>query len=159
MCIHRRRHKPQGLWLQQVSSRYFPKIFIHLCVFCVCLCLCLCTHNIEVRGCLSGAGSSFHHVGSRNQTQVVRPGGKCHYLLSHLTGPKFAWFYWVGSCSIIGAFLLLHWPLAADSLRVLLRAPIAMLNCLFSVRASPLPVLAIWVVSPMKYLFSPPAHL
>jgi hypothetical protein len=28
----------------------------------------------------------FYHVGSVNQTQAVRPGGKCSYLLSHLAG-------------------------------------------------------------------------
>lgn len=30
---------------------------------------------------------SFHHVGSGNQTQGIRLGGKHLYLLSHFTGP------------------------------------------------------------------------
>lgn len=32
---------------------------------------------------------SFHHVGSRNQTQFVRPGGRCFCSLNHLTNLKF----------------------------------------------------------------------
>lgn len=29
----------------------------------------------------------FYHLGSKDQTQVISLGGKCVYLLSHLTGP------------------------------------------------------------------------
>lgn len=32
---------------------------------------------------------SFHYVGSRNQTQFVRPGGRCFCSLNHLTNLKF----------------------------------------------------------------------
>lgn len=32
--------------------------------------------------------SVFHHVGSRDQTLVVRRGDKCPYLMNHLTGRK-----------------------------------------------------------------------
>jgi hypothetical protein len=37
-------------------------------------------------GILQELVRSFHHVSSDDQAQVFRPGDKCLYLLSHLTG-------------------------------------------------------------------------
>lgn len=42
-----------------------------------------------VRGQLVELALSFHHVGPRNQTQFVRPGGGCFCPLNHLTNLKF----------------------------------------------------------------------
>lgn len=44
--------------------------------------------QVEVRGqCSEDLDLSFYHVGPRDQTQVISPGGKCLYRLSHLTRP------------------------------------------------------------------------
>lgn len=32
---------------------------------------------------------SFYNGGPRNETQVIKIGGKCHYLLSHQSEPTF----------------------------------------------------------------------
>lgn len=72
-------------------------VCMHLCVSmsqCVCvhvnMCahICVCVHMYVCvwRGeseVLQELALSFHFVGSRNQTQDVRLGGNCHYLLSH----------------------------------------------------------------------------
>lgn len=56
----------------------------------------LCEHmyggvRVEVRGQLQVKWVlSFHHRGSRDQTQVCRFGGKLLYPLSHLVGPSSA---------------------------------------------------------------------
>lgn len=42
------------------------------------------TDRIKARG----SWFSFHHVGSRDWTRVVRFGSKCFYPLSHLVGPQ-----------------------------------------------------------------------
>lgn len=43
---------------------------------------------LEVRGQPRGIGSSFYHVGSRNLTQVIRPGNKHPQPLSYLAVPS-----------------------------------------------------------------------
>lgn len=72
-------------------------IYVCLCIsVCVhvnvCAYICVCAHMyMGVCVCMDVGGSevlqelalSFHFVGPRNQTQDVRLGGNCHYLLSH----------------------------------------------------------------------------
>lgn len=57
--------------------------------YSVCMSICLC---LPVCGLVSGGSKlglwelviSFHHMGSKNETQVVRLSGKCDYTLSYL---------------------------------------------------------------------------
>lgn len=42
--------------------------------------------HVEVRGQLRGVGSLFHHMGSRDQTHVVRFGSRHPHHLSYLIG-------------------------------------------------------------------------
>jgi hypothetical protein len=42
--------------------------------------------HVEVRGQFAGVIFSFHHVGPKEQTQVVRLYGKHLYLLGHFSG-------------------------------------------------------------------------
>lgn len=83
------------------SILYSVFLCMHLCVSmskCICVHLnvcayiCVCVHMyIWVCVYVGGGRSevfqelavSFHSVGPRNQTQDVRLGGNCHYLLSH----------------------------------------------------------------------------
>lgn len=61
------------------------------CLFIVCVgegYLCH-TAYADVRGDLEMSVLSFHHVGSRDQTQAFKLGGKHPYLLSHLTSLKY----------------------------------------------------------------------
>lgn len=61
------------------------------CLFTVCVgerYLCH-TAYVDVRDDLGMSILSFHHVGSRDQTQAFKLGGKHPYLLSHLTSPKY----------------------------------------------------------------------
>lgn len=70
-------------------------VCMHLCVSmsqCVCVHVNMCAHIcvcVHMYVCVGGGSEvlqelalSFHFVGSRNQTQDVRLGGNCHYLLS-----------------------------------------------------------------------------
>lgn len=67
---------------------------VHVCVYVrvhvyihVCVCLCHGMHT-EVTGQLMGSQVlSFHHVCTGNQSQVIKLGGKCLYLLTHPRGP------------------------------------------------------------------------
>lgn len=59
-------------------------------VVCVCVCTCgLVYHGpcLEVRGLPFRVGSVFNHLGPMNQTEVVRPGRKHPYLMSHQACP------------------------------------------------------------------------
>lgn len=48
-----------------------------------------CVHPcMEIRGQLVGLSSLLHHVACKNWSEVVRYGGKCIYLLSHLVSPE-----------------------------------------------------------------------
>lgn len=48
---------------------------------------------MEVKERFAGVGSSFRHVGPRDQIQIVSFGGKHPYSLGHLTDPKPLSFY------------------------------------------------------------------
>lgn len=61
---------------------------------CVCVCLYFQAHPTLHVGSTT-LGSQFSPVGLRDQTQVVRLGGKLLYLLSHLAGPFYVlWQFW-----------------------------------------------------------------
>lgn len=59
----------------------------------VCLCVCVCTHACEhtilcICGGKRASGEGwFYHVDSRNQTQIIWFGGKCHYHWATLPAP------------------------------------------------------------------------
>lgn len=69
---------------------------LHLFSLCMCVCMCVCTcvcmHVcMRVYRCTYGNNWQelvlyFYHVGSCDQTQDFRLGGKCLYPLSHFTG-------------------------------------------------------------------------
>lgn len=63
---------------------------IHIFIGCLWERKTVCTcHGLHVKtGQFVGIVFSFHQVGPRNLTQVVRFNGKCSYLMSHLTCPK-----------------------------------------------------------------------
>lgn len=46
-------------------------LFVYMCPLCLCLSLCL---SLCHSTCVESV--SFYHVGSRNQTQIIRLGGK-----------------------------------------------------------------------------------
>lgn len=52
----------------------------------VCLVVCVRKANCSVED--HGTGASFHPVGSRDDTEVVRLGSKCLSPLSHTASPK-----------------------------------------------------------------------
>lgn len=61
-------------------------------LWCVCGCVCTCglVHHgvcLEVRGLPFRVGSVFNHLGPMNQTEVVGPGRKHPYLMSHQACP------------------------------------------------------------------------
>lgn len=71
------------------------------CAVCVCLrhsfslCLCAC-YGTCVEACAHVEASttcrgqfSLYFLGSRDETQFVKLGGKCHYRLSHFTLPFY----------------------------------------------------------------------
>lgn len=76
-------------------ARKYVYVSIHICILkpgvyieisnsnlCVRVHICNCA-LVVVRGQLTGI-CSFYYMGSWGQTQIVRIGGKCLYLLSHL---------------------------------------------------------------------------
>lgn len=60
-------------------------IFKIVCIYLGGTCVCHSAHG-DVKGQLTGAKSPYN-MGLVDQIQVLRPGGKCLYLLSHLDIP------------------------------------------------------------------------
>lgn len=52
----------------------------------MCMCTCIWRSGVVVQG----LELSFHLVGFGKSVQAVRPGGRSHYPLSHVTGSKLA---------------------------------------------------------------------
>lgn len=51
--------------------------------------VCMCAHMHMTWRLYGGQRTAFgKHVSPGDWPQVVRPGGKCPYLLSHFTSPK-----------------------------------------------------------------------
>jgi hypothetical protein len=53
---------------------------------CVCVCVCVCVYKWmwRLKNSFLKSAASFYHAHPGNQTQVVRIGEKCFFLLSHL---------------------------------------------------------------------------
>lgn len=101
----------------------FIFFFSNLCIYFLHVCTWVCTRAymssawIVVRGQFVGAIFSFHQVGSRDWTQVVKLGSKSSYPMNHLISPMvisfFVSFLFCFSFSVLflslSLFLFLSW--------------------------------------------------
>lgn len=72
-----------------VSNAFLKDFITFYSLVCVCVRACTHMHNlVTVRGQLVGVSlRDIYHAGLRDQTQVIRFGGKFLYLPSYLAGP------------------------------------------------------------------------
>lgn len=71
-------------WFHLISFRFFKHSFIHSYNRCF-----LPMRESIDQSAIYGSWLSFHHVSSKDWTLVIRFGGKCLYIPSHLTGHLF----------------------------------------------------------------------